>query len=355
VKILTVVGARPQFVKALPVGRALRDAGHQEILVHTGQHYDYRMSQVFFDELEIPDPDYNLEVGSGSHGEQTAAMLVGIEKLLVDEQPDILLVYGDTNSTLAGTLAAIKLHVPIAHVEAGLRSFNRRMPEEHNRVLTDHASTWLFCPTELAVQNLVKEGITEGVHNVGDVMYDMVLLARSRDTDTERLSRLGLESGGYMLATVHRAENTDDPARLTAILTAFGELEETILLPLHPRTRARLDDPGFGVGLSDVPPNVRIERPLGYMDMLALQAGASLILTDSGGVQKESLWAGVPCVTLRDETEWVESVEAGWNTVVGADAEKIVAAARMPAPEGDPPPLYGDGSASVAICSRLGG
>jgi UDP-N-acetylglucosamine 2-epimerase len=353
VRILTVVGARPQFVKALSVTRALEVGGHEEILVHTGQHYDYQLSQIFFDELPIAVPRHNLGVGSGSHATQTAAMLVGLEELIVRHHPDVVLVYGDTNSTLAAAVAAAKLHVPVAHVEAGLRSFNRRMPEEHNRVLTDHSSTLLFCPTVAAVDNLEREGITDGVHNVGDVMYDSVLLARELDAGNERLGRFDLEPGGYYLATVHRAENTDDPTRLSSIFDAFGRLESPVFLPLHPRTRARLDDPAFGAAVGPIAPNVRIEEPVGYFDMLALQAGARAILTDSGGVQKEALWAGVPCVTMRTETEWVESVEAGWNSVVGTDADRIIGAAARARPEGSPPPLYGDGRASEKVEALL--
>ena len=347
------MGARPHFVKALPVTRALRAAGHHEVLVHTGQHYDYQMSQVFFDELAIPDPAHNLEVGSGSHAEQTAAMLIGIERLIRESAPDAVLVYGDTNSTLAGAIAAAKMHIPVAHVEAGLRSFNRRMPEEHNRVLTDHSSTLLFCPTDTAVENLAREGICAGVHCVGDVMYDAVLLAHEIDARTDRLSSLGVEAGGYYLATVHRAENTDDPAPLSAIFAAFARLDRTVYLPVHPRTRARLDDPTFRTGLGDIPTNLRLEPPVGYLDMLALIRGARVIVTDSGGVQKEALWAGIPCVTVRSETEWVESVDAGWNVVVGTDTDRIVEAVNRTPPEGVPPRLYGDGNAALKIADIL--
>ena len=338
-KIVSVIGARPQFVKAAPVGRALREAGHAEFLVHTGQHYDANMSDLFFEELDIPRPDANLQVGSGSHGAQTGAMLAGVEEIVAAERPDLVLVYGDTNSTLAGALAAAKLRVPVAHVEAGLRSFNRAMPEENNRVVADHLSDVLLCPSRTAVDNLRAEGITRGVHLVGDVMYDAVLrfAARAR-TRSDVLARLGLEPRGYLLATVHRAENADDPARLAEILSAFGELGETVIFPVHPRTRVRL---GRGAALGA---NVRAVEAVGYLDMLMLEQHARMILTDSGGVQKEAYWLGVPCVTLRDETEWVETVEAGWNVLAGASRERIVKAVRelIPAP-GARAPLYGDG------------
>jgi UDP-N-acetylglucosamine 2-epimerase len=332
VKVVSVVGARPQFIKAAPVSRVLRARGVTEVLVHTGQHYDRNLSALFFDELGVPDPDFNLGVGSGPHGWQTGQMLIRIEEILLQEHPDWALVYGDTNSTLAGALAAVKLHIPVAHVEAGLRSFNREMPEEHNRVLTDHVSDLLLCPTQTAVDHLFAEGVTQGVYLTGDVMYDAVLfngdLAESR---SDVLSRLQLTSGGYLLATVHRPQNTDDPAALSAILTAFGELEETVVFPAHPRTRtalARFEVP--------MPSNVRLIDAVGYLDMLVLEKHARLILTDSGGVQKEAYFFAVPCVTLRDETEWVETVEAGWNLLVGADAARIVAAVRQLAPAGVP-------------------
>ena len=349
-KIVSVVGARPQFVKAAPVSEALLAAGHREVLVHTGQHYDANMSAVFFEELGIRAPDVNLEVGSGAHGAQTGAMLGGIEKVLLAERPDWALVYGDTNSTLAGALAAAKLHVPVAHVEAGLRSFNRAMPEEINRVVADHLSTLLLCPSETAAANLAAEGVVRGVHVVGDVMYDAVLhfaaVARERSA---ALRRLGLARRGYLLATVHRAENTDDPRRLGEILKAFGELGEAVVFPLHPRTAGVLS----GRGGAGVPDNVRLVEPVGYLDMLVLEENARAILTDSGGVQKEAYWLGVPCVTLRDETEWVETVEAGGNVLTGADARRIVeAVARVPAmAAAERPPLYGDGR-TAARCVR---
>ncbi len=323
-KIVTIVGARPQFIKAAPVSRELRKQ-HTEVLVHTGQHYDENMSAVFFRELEIPEPDCNLGIGSGSHGQQTGAMLGGIEAVLIAEQPDWVLVYGDTNSTLAGALAAAKLHIKVAHVEAGLRSFNRRMPEEVNRVLTDHVSDMLFCPTQTAVKNLAREGLTQGVHLVGDVMHEALLWAAERArTQSVILDRLVLMKKGFLLATVHRAENTDDPVRLRAIVEALVSLDDPIVFPIHPRTRKALDRLEFPT----LPSRVKVIEPVGYLDMVHLEQSARTIMTDSGGIQKEAYWLGVPCVTLRDETEWVETVESGWNVLVGADTERIVGAAK---------------------------
>lgn len=309
-KVLTVVGARPQFVKAAPVSRALAHAGIEEALVHTGQHHDAKMSQVFFDELGIPAPRHNLEIHGGSHGDMTGRMLSTLEPVVIDERPDLVLVYGDTNSTLAGALVAAKLHIPIAHVEAGLRSFNRRMPEEINRILTDHVSALLLCPTRTAVDNLAAEGITRGVHMVGDVMYDATLLARRiAETRSSILDELGLEAGRYALATVHRAENTDDPARLAGILAWLRERAQShrVVLPIHPRTRTRAAAAGLSFD------GIVTCEPVGYIDMARLLADAVAVYTDSGGVQKEAYFHRTPCVTLRDETEWVETVECGWN------------------------------------------
>lgn len=349
-KVFTIVGARPQFIKLAPVSRALRSQGVYEVIVHTGQHYDHGMSQVFFEELGIPAPDFNLGVGSGSHGQQTGEMLRKIEEIVLAEEPDWLMVYGDTNSTLAGALAASKLHVPVAHVEAGLRSFNRRMPEEINRVLTDHLSTLLFCPTATAVRNLAAEGITKGVHLVGDVMLDALLDARERAQALSTiLDQLELKEKKYLLATVHRAENTDDPERLRAIMTALSQLAETepVIFPVHPRTRKALEALGFDLTPVSQPPTAHrppstVHRPpssglhfiapLGYLDLVHLSSSARVILTDSGGLQKESFWLGVPCVTLRDETEWVEIVESGWNILAGANAAKITKCVREHSP-----------------------
>lgn len=344
-KIMSVVGARPQFIKAAPVSRVLRRT-HQEVLVHTGQHYDDNMSEVFFRELEIPKPDVNLEIGSGPHGEQTGRMMAGIEKVALDIKPDWVLVYGDTNSTVAGALVAAKLHIKVAHVEAGLRSFDRRMPEEINRVLTDHVSDLLLCPTEVAITNLAREGIEHGVHLVGDVMYDAFLFnleaARKRDGI---MRTLGLAPGAFALATIHRAENADDPARLAAILDGIGQSGMDVILPLHPRTRARLDRAPSA--------QIRVIDPVGYLDMLALEDAAAVIVTDSGGVQKEAYFLSKPCVTLRDRTEWTETVEAGWNVTVGADSAKIAEALQDFRPTGVHPNLYGDGHAAARIADLL--
>lgn len=351
-KVVSIVGARPQFVKAAPISRALCAAGHEEFLVHTGQHYDANMSAVFFEELEMRPPDANLCVGSGDHGAQTAAMLKGIEKMLLAENPARVLVYGDTNSTLAGALAAAKLQVPVAHVEAGLRSFNRRMPEEINRIVADHLSDVLLCPSQTAVDNLKNEGITAGVHLVGDVMYDAVLLfaelARER---SNILNELEIAPGSYLLATVHRAENTDDEERLGNILSAFSQLDEKVIFPIHPRTRKAITD---GADELKVSSNVRLIDPVGYLAMLSLQQNARMILTDSGGIQKEAYWLGVPCVTLRDETEWVETVTAGWNVLAGANTARIVETVRSLNPAtGSNAPLYGNGHVASQCVTML--
>jgi len=344
-KILSVVGARPQFVKCAPVSREIRKV-HEEVLVHTGQHYDYLLSEVFFRDLGIPAPDHHLEIGSGSHGVQTGRMLAAIEELIAKEEPDLVLVYGDTNSTLAGALAAAKMHVPVAHVEAGLRSFDRRMPEEVNRVLTDHCSDLLFCPTATAVRNLAAEGITKGVFLVGDVMVDALqenlALAKERAT-------VDLPGERYFLATVHRAGNTDDPAALRAILAAFARLDGPVIFPAHPRTQKKFAE--YGIRPAE---NVRVVEPLPYFDMLAALAGARAVLTDSGGVQKEAYILKVPCVTLRENTEWVETVEDGWNVLVGSDTGRIVTEAEK---AGDArrrhSARFGDGHAAERIAAIL--
>jgi UDP-GlcNAc3NAcA epimerase len=350
VKIVSIVGARPQFIKAAAVSRVLRQR-HQEILVHTGQHYDYAMSGIFFDGLELPCPDRNLGTGSGSHGAQTGAMLKGVEDVLLAERPDYLLIYGDTNSTLAGALAAAKLSVPVAHVEAGLRSFNRRMPEEINRVVADHLSDLLLCPSDTAMRNLAVEGITRNAHQVGDVMLDVLNWARQSlaAKPSEILERLGLTKQRYLLATVHRSENTDDQARLTQIVNAFNSFDEPVVFPVHPRARKAITD-----ARCRIEGHVQLIDPVGYLDMVALTGAARMVLTDSGGLQKEACWLGVPCVTMREETEWVETVDAGWNTLVGSDSAKIVEAAHAFAPSGSPPPLYGDGFAAARCVDLLG-
>ena len=351
-KIVTVLGARPQFIKAAPLCRALREAGHQEILVHTGQHYDASMSEVFFREMGIPEPTLNLNVGSGPHGMQTGIMLQKIEQVLVDHKPDWTLVFGDTNSTLAGALAACKLMVPVAHVEAGLRSFNRSMPEEHNRVLTDHCSDLLFCPTETAVKNLREEGIQNGVHRVGDTMLDAVqAYAPLADLHSRVLEILGLQEKSFYLATIHRPYNTDARENLDRVLQALGSLRRVVVLPLHPRTKARIAQ--FAL---PVPRNVMIAAPVGYLDMLRLQKAAKVVLTDSGGVQKEACFLGTPCVTLRSETEWIETVQAGWNRVVGTGSADVAAAVEAFENHELPPPLsgFGDGQATIRIAQLLG-
>jgi UDP-GlcNAc3NAcA epimerase len=309
-KILTIVGARPQFIKAAPVSGGLVAKGIGEVLVHTGQHFDAAMSDVFFKELEIPAPAYNLEVDSLSHGAMTGRMIEKLEPVMLAEKPDMVLVYGDTNSTIAGALAAAKLHIPIAHVEAGLRSFNRRMPEEINRVVADHLSTLLFCPTQTAVRNLNAEGISKGVHMVGDVMYDMTLAAAMRaERQSTILEALGIAPRSYAVSTIHRAENTDDPERLARIMAWLEEAgrEIPIVMPLHPRTRKLMASSGTE------PVSIRLIEPLGYLDMTRLVHHAAAVFTDSGGLQKEAYFHRVPCVTLRDETEWIETIEAGWN------------------------------------------
>ncbi len=347
-RVLTVVGARPQFIKASAFSRALRGR-HEEILVHTGQHYDASMSDVFFEELEMARPDHHLGVGSSSHGAQTAQMLERLEPIMQRERPDCAVIYGDTNSTLAGALAAAKLGIPVAHVEAGLRSYVREMPEEINRVVADRLSAHLFAPTEHAVDNLAREGITSGVTMTGDIMYDTLQQHAAVAVQRSTIIRdLALTPGGYVLATVHRAANTDDPHRLADIVDALALLREPVILPLHPRTRAAL----MGTDIEIEAP-VRVIDPVGYLDMLTLEQHARMVLTDSGGVQKEAYLLGVPCVTLRDETEWVETLEAGWNVLAGANAERILAAARRPRPTGSPPPVFGDGQAAARMVAAL--
>ncbi len=376
-KIMTVVGARPQFIKAAAVSRAIQAFNRssvslgsrkriREILVHTGQHYDYLMDRVFFEELKLPRPDYHLGAGSGSHAVQTGKMLEGVEGVLEKEKPEITIVYGDTNSTLAGALAAAKLNIPVGHVEAGLRSYRRSMPEETNRLLTDHLSTLLFCPTAQAVRNLSKEGIRNAdktvVENVGDVMYDSILyyseLAETKSTILEDLNLVNLQSAirnpQYYLATLHRAENTDHPKRLKSIFRALAEIVKDcpVVLPLHPRTKKmmgvqRLIKEAKGIQLID---------PVSYLDMLKLEKYARVILTDSGGVQKEAYWFRVPCITLREETEWVETIRSGWNVLVGTESDSIVKETkrqkgrRLPASKTG---IFGDGKASEKIIQVL--
>jgi UDP-GlcNAc3NAcA epimerase len=361
-KILTVIGARPQFVKAAMVSRAISPFRNSdeanprlhEIIVHTGQHYDYNMSRRFFEELSIPVPNYHLEVGSGNHGCMTGSILSKVEEVMLGERPDVVLVYGDTNSTLAGALAASKLHIPVAHVEAGLRSFNKRMPEEINRVLTDHVSEILYAPTDAAVDNLRNEGIFKGVEKVGDVMLDAFLSYRIlADTESRILDGLHLLPKHYFLVTVHRAENTDSERRLKAIFEAFktiGKDEFPLIVPLHPRTRKMLAQHEIAVGTG-----VKLIEPVGYLDMINLEVNARLIFTDSGGVQKEAYFAGVPCVTLRDETEWVETVEAGVNLLAGAQRDSIIRSYEkaLHVDVNLKPGLYGSGQTAISIVESL--
>ncbi len=358
-KVVSVIGARPQFIKAAAVSRALRAApGVMEVLLHTGQHYDENMSELFFRELELPEPDYNLGIGSGTHGAQTARTLEKVEQVLLQEKPDWVLVYGDTNSTLAGALAAVKLHTPVAHVEAGLRAFNRRMPEEINRVLTDHVSELLFAPTENAVANLRQEGIPEKcIHLVGDVMYDAALYyGEKADGRSQILHHLGLQPGTYILATVHRAENTDAPEHLRAIVEGLAQVaaEIPVAFPVHPRTRKALEAEGL-LGLTGA--RLRLIEPVGYLDMVMLEKHARLIATDSGGVQREAFFYRVPCVTLRGETEWVELVELGWNRLCLPVSGTVVAHAilEMVGKKGAEATPYGNGTAARLIVARLSG
>lgn len=324
-KIVSVVGARPQFVKATVVGGALRDAGCEEVLIHTGQHFDRNMSGVFFEELGLPAPAVNLGVGAGSHARQTAEMLVRLEDTLRTVRPDVVVVYGDTNSTLAAALAAAKMALPIAHVEAGLRSFNRSMPEEHNRVLTDHVSAWLFCPTETATAQLRAEGITRGVHLVGDPMYDAVLRFRDRArTRSGVLDHLDVVPGSFVLVTIHRPYNTDVPEHLEGLLRGLAALPEPVVLPVHPRTRQRIDDLSGDWPETLRRSGVHLLPPVGYLDMLRLVEESRVVMTDSGGVQKEAYFLGVPCITLRPETEWVETLDGGWNTLLGDDRGRLL-------------------------------
>ncbi|MCJ8502997.1 non-hydrolyzing UDP-N-acetylglucosamine 2-epimerase [Desulfatitalea alkaliphila] len=370
-KVVSIVGARPQFIKAAPVSRAMAEHNDlrgnpliEDILVHTGQHYDHNMSQVFFDQLRIPHPNHHLGVGSGSHGAMTGAMLERIEAILINESPDFVLVYGDTNSTLAGALAAAKCNVPVSHVEAGLRSFNRRMPEEINRVMADHLANILFCPTQQAVDNLQAEGIVESVGGagaafrrrvarVGDVMYDAFLFNRSlAAAQSSILGDHALAPKKFALATVHRQENTDDPVRLRGIfqaLNAIASPESPLVMPLHPRTQKALAACGIACGKNA---DLKILPPVSYLDMIALEANAGLILTDSGGVQKEAYFVRVPCITLRDETEWVETVQSGWNVLAGSDPDRILDGARA-AGRGRDVDIYGDGDTAGAIVREL--
>jgi UDP-N-acetylglucosamine 2-epimerase len=356
-KVLSIVGVRPQFIKASTVSRALAAAGIEEGIVHSGQHYDDNMSQVFFDELDLRPPIRHLGIGAESNARQVGRMLIAVEEAIRELEPRLVIVYGDTNTTLAGAIAANTVQVPVAHVEAGLRSFNRAMAEELNRVLTDHCSHLLFCPTQTAVDNLAREGVQDGVHLVGDVMYDELLRNVPRARERSRiLAELGLEPGEYYVATVHRAQSTDNPAALAALVDGLCSLDRPVVLPLHPRTRARLQaTPPLLQRLQRDP--VRLIEPVGYLDMIRLQADARAVLTDSGGVQKEAFFLGRPCITLRAETEWTETVDAGWNVLVGTDGQKLLHATRnLPAGKagstGTEHP-FGRGDAATRIASIL--
>jgi UDP-GlcNAc3NAcA epimerase len=346
VRVLTVIGNRPQFVKAAAVSQRLR-AVAEEVLVHTGQHYDDALSRVFFDELELPRPEHRLEVGGGTNTSQMARMLAALEPILAGERPDAVLVYGDTNSTLAGALAGAQARIPVAHVEAGMRSYDRTMPEELNRVLTDHAASLLLCSSPAAAQTLRDERVGGEVVEVGDVMVDVFELLAPR-ADAATLSRLGVTRGEYLLVTAHRAGNVDDPARLRALVALLRSLPAPVVLPLHPRTRARLE----GQGLLGELDGVVLAPPLGYLEFMALLLGARAVLTDSGGVQKEAYLAGVPCITFRATTEWRETVDAGWNVLVDLDADAARAALEREPPR-ERPPLYGDGRAGERVVQAL--
>jgi UDP-N-acetylglucosamine 2-epimerase len=350
-RIVTIIGNRPQFVKAAAVSRRLRER-HEELIVHTGQHYDDELSRIFFEELDVPAPDRELGAGSGSNTEQTARMLRALEPVLAEAQPDLALVYGDTNSTLAGALAAAQAGIPVGHVESGMRSFDRSMPEELNRVLTDHASDLLLCSTETAVANLKREGASGQVHLVGDVMADVSLAFRDIAAQRAKeggsvLSDRGLEPGGYFALTAHRPGNVDVPERLVRLVELIEALPRTVVFPVHFRTEARLEAAGLFDRLARAG-HVELTPPLGYLDFLELVRNAAAVLTDSGGVQKEAYLLGVPCVTLRDTTEWVETVEAGWNVLVDLDKDAALAALER-RPEGERPELYGGGRAGERV------
>jgi UDP-GlcNAc3NAcA epimerase len=355
VRVLTVIGARPQFIKAGPVSAALKKLGVDEITVHTGQHYDRSMSQIFFDELHLKPPDINLNIGSGSHGVQTGAMLAALDPVIISAKPDCVLVFGDTNSTLAGALAAVKLHIPVAHVEAGLRSFNRAMPEEVNRVVADSISDLLLAPTETAVKNLLAEGIPkQRILRAGDVMFDATMMYGELASRSAILDRLGLVSQRYVLATIHRAENTDNTARLRAIADGLATVSASlkVIWPVHPRTRKALSSMDLGFHL---PSTVVMTEPLGYLDMLLLERNATVIVTDSGGVQKEAFFCEVPCVTLRDETEWTELIALGWNVLCPPVSSEAIAGAILSRRllrglSGTP---YGDGNAAHRIAEAI--
>lgn len=350
-RVLSVIGNRPQFVKAAPLGRALR-RHVEDVLVHTGQHYDPELADLFFDELDIPAPAHALEIGPGTPNSQLALILQRLEPLLDAERPDLVLVYGDTTTTLGGAIAAAKRDIPIAHVEAGLRSFVRSMPEEQNRVVTDHLSELLFVPTDTAIANLAREGITQGVHQVGDVMYDAALLFAPIAAGRDGGAAYGLETGAYVLATVHRAAATDTPEALARLVDVLSVIGEPTVFPVHPRTRHKLEQAGLWDRLASIP-HLHVAPPVGYLDFTALLLGARAVVTDSGGVQKEAYFHGIPCVTLRDETEWVETVDGGFNRLAGMDPVRVAAALANGTAPADRPHYYGDGRASDRIVEAI--
>ncbi len=349
-KIVSVVGARPQFVKLAPIHKAALAAGVEHVIVHTGQHYDPMLSDVFFDELGIGAPDVHLGVGSGSHGVQTGAMLAALDAVFDEHRPDWVLVYGDTNSTVAAALSAVKLHIPVAHLEAGLRSFNRRMPEEHNRVMTDHAADLLLAPTQVAVEHLGREGLAERTVLVGDVMTDVLFAVRDELAGRRSVlvEELGLTPGDYYVATIHRAENTDDPERLAAVASALAGLDRPVVLLAHPRVVAKAATHGIDLTQG----SLRSHAPLAYADLIAAALSSAGVVTDSGGLQKEAFLLRVPCTTVRTETEWVETVQLGWN-VLADTAEEIAAGVSRPRPEDTREAPYGDGHAAERVIAEL--
>jgi len=355
-KVILVVGARPNFMKIAPILKTIdkhnasgKSNSIEPSLIHTGQHYDYEMSKVFFDDLALPQPNVHLGVGSGTHAEQTGKTMIEVEKVLARERPDLVIVVGDVNATLAGALAAVKLHMPVAHVEAGLRSYDQSMPEEINRVLTDHCSQLLFCPTETAVGNLKKEGIIKGVYLTGDVMVDALLSNKQAAEKSEILKRLDLESGHYLVITIHRPSNTDERENLENIVSALSDSAERVIFPVHPRTRKALDEHGVAMRRG----NIMVIDPLGYTEFLKLMTHAKKILTDSGGIQKEAYILGIPCITLRERTEWVETVEDGWNILVSADKKKLIEAIQHFEPARERRDIFGNGTASTSICQII--
>jgi len=346
-KIVTIVGARPQFIKYSCLYNDLRKE-YDEILVHTGQHYDYEMSKIFFDQLHIPTPNYNLNIHENTHGRQTGKMIIEIEKILLKEKPDVTLVFGDTNSTLAGALVSAKLHIPTAHIEAGLRSFDREMPEEINRVLTDHISEILFAPTKYAVQNLKNEGIKKNIHNVGDVMHDLLLQSNHLIEKSNILEKLNIKSKNYILFTLHRQSNTDDVKNITTILSMLSTIDKHIIFPVHPRTLKIISKYNVNIGK-----NIKIIKPLGYIDFLSLEKNAKKIITDSGGMQKEAYIFKVPCITLRKNTEWKETVDDGWNILVDPFKQDITTIINDFQPNGKQFNHYGSGCANKKIIHQL--